>query len=441
MQAMKTDLVRGLARTFARTEWLSSAELADYRAPLIRKLFAHAKQNTLFYKDRLDFDVTSRNSIEKKWSRIPIVTRAEAVANRNQIRSRRIPPDSLGIKKTQTSGSTGIPFSYEKSIVSMAAAKALTERMFRWWSVDAAKSFAHIRITGAGKGQPPNGDITLGWHSQCRTGIGYLLSINTEAETQLRWLHRRKPAYLYTYSCILRELAVSAIKLGIDLKFAALFSGSTVLSDEIRTLCESAFRAQIADTYGSEEVDHIAAQCPDCGEYHISAEANVLEVLREDGSMAKTGEIGRVVVTSLYNYAMPLIRYELGDLVEVGSTPSTCGRGLPTLRRILGRDRNLFRFRDGSAAFPVLPKFQLQNFISFKQMQLVQTEFERIEIRYVPDLQSVGSIDLAAVTQQFRSVLKQPVEVALVPVEAIPRTRTGKYEDCISLVQRSEIVS
>ena len=151
------------------------------------------------------------------------------------------------------------------------------------------------------------------------------------------------------------------------------------------------------------------------------AEAAVVEVLRADGSPALPGEIGRVVITPLYNYAMPLIRYELGDLAELGSTPSPCGRGLPTLRRILGRTRNLFRFRDGTT------------FLAPKQFQVVQTDFDTIEIRYVPE-NNDRPIDLPALTQRIRAVLRQPVEVVVRSVDQIARSPSGKYEEYISLV-------
>jgi phenylacetate-CoA ligase len=95
-----------------------------------------------------------------------------------------------------------------------------------------------------------------------------------------------------------------------------------------------------------------------------------------------TAEIGRVVVTSLYNYAMPLIRYEIGDLAEAGSDRARCRRGLPSLRRILGRYRNLFRFRDGTTVWP--QQMGLGKFIAHKQFQVVQTNHDHIEIRYVP---------------------------------------------------------
>src|SRR5436305_5091145 len=97
------------------------------------------------------------------------------------------------------------------------------------------------------------------------------------------------------------------------LKFDLLLSFGTVVDEETREICRTHFGAEIVDTYGAEEIGHLAAQCRQCGEYHVSAEAVLLEVLRPDGSLAREGEIGRVVVTSLYNYAMPLIRYELGD--------------------------------------------------------------------------------------------------------------------------------
>ena len=103
-----------------------------------------------------------------------------------------------------------------------------------------------------------------------------------------------------------------------------------------RELCRSAFGAEIADTYGAQEAGHIAAQCPDCGDYHLSADASVIEILRDDGSPAAAGETGRVIVTPLHNYAMPLVRYELGDYAEVGTSAPACERTLPTLRRNSG---------------------------------------------------------------------------------------------------------
>jgi phenylacetate-CoA ligase len=212
-----------------------------------------------------------------------------------------------------------------------------------------------------------------------------------------------------------------------------VFGFGLVVDDEARGLCRTEFGAEIADTYGAEEAGHFASQCPECGEYHVSAEAMRVEILRADGSPAPPGEIGRVVVTSLYNYAQPLIRYEIGDLAEVGSEPSACGRGLPTLRRILGRYRNVFRFRDGTIRSPSVARFGLRDFIPLKQAQVVQLDIDRIEIRWVPD-GSDRPIDLASLTAQIRSVLRQPVDVSLRRVDAIERSPSGKFEDCISLV-------
>src|SRR5262249_3124394 len=152
-----------------------------------------------------------------------------------------------------------------------------------------------------------------------------------------------------TYPAILKDLARMALDRGSALKFDRLFSFAAVLDEGTRDLCRVAFSAEIGDTYGTQEVGHIAGQCAPCGNYQASAEGVVVEVLSEDGAAAAPGEVGRVVVTPLYGYAMPLIRYALEDMAEVAPTPASCGRAHPTLRRILGRSRNLFRFRNGQS--------------------------------------------------------------------------------------------
>ncbi len=429
---MISDLVRSFGRTLAQTEWLSADDLRRYQGPLLGKLLAHAHQHTDFYRGRFDFDLTSPDAIEAAWSAIPTLTRAEAVANRERLFARAVPPEVGPTLEGLTSGSTGYPFPYRRSNITLVAAQALNERMYRWWNVDGSKPFARIAFDRSKTAAPPDGATLSGWHSAHPGAPQYVLSTAADIKTQVQWLANRKPAYLASYSNLLKEIALAS-RSGGGLKFELLFSFGTVVDDETRSICRKALDAEIADTYGADEVGHFASQCPHCEEYHISAEATRVEVLRADGSPAMPGEIGRVVVTSLYNYAQPMIRYEPGDLAEAGSDQARCRRGLRSLRRILGRYRNVFRFRDGTIRSPSPERFGLRDMIPMRQSQVIQHDFDRIEILFVPD-GSDRQIDLPALTERIRSVLGQPVDVTVRRVEAIERSPSGKYEDCISLV-------
>jgi hypothetical protein len=110
-----------------------------------------------------------------------------------RLRSRRLLPESLGIHKVETSGSTGMPFAYERSRSCEAALMALSDRMFRWWSVDGSKSLARVVNDKHNKALPPNGAINVGWHSEHPTGTRYTLSVAADIDTQLRWLVVRRP--------------------------------------------------------------------------------------------------------------------------------------------------------------------------------------------------------------------------------------------------------
>jgi phenylacetate-CoA ligase len=425
-------LLRRLAPKLARTERLTLHELHTHRRPLLASFLGHALRNTDFYNNRINFDPSSPEALDKCWPEIPILTRAEAVANRERLVSRRAPPEAGSTENGQTSGATGMPFRCKISQSLETVSCALTERMFRWWRVDGKKAFAQITQSPPSGAPARGGTVMQGWNSARPTGTKYFLAHRFDIDTQLDWLLARRAAYLASFSGIIKDLALTVQRRGIELKFELLFSCAAPVDAELRALCRSVFGAEIADTYGAREAGHLAAQCPSCGEYHCSSDTAVIEILREDGSPAASGETGRVVVTPLYNYAMPLIRYELGDYAEVGATEPPCGIKLPTLRRILGRHRNLFRFRDGTRVWPVATLFYLHRFMKLTQFQIVQTDFEHIEIRYVPD-GVPGPVDLDGLREQVRTVLGQPVEVTVCPVEEIRRT-AGKYEDCVSLV-------
>lgn len=428
---MRPELLRSFNQIVTRTERLRQDELRSYQMSLLTKMLAHARDTTAFYRDRLDFDLTVRENVERIWSKIPILTRNEVIEKNDELASSKTPAEVGPPARGQTTGSTGDPLDFQMSLAQLVSCRALTERMYRWWAVDGNKSFAQISYDHGGRSPTTQGASTRGWHSAAPNGLAHFLSHAFDIDTQLDWLAVRKPHYLMSYSSILKGLAIAAHNRGIPLELDLIFSVGTVVDEEIRSVCRSVFSSAIADTYGAQEVGHIAAQCPECGEYHISTEAVFLEILREDGSPAVPGETGRVIVTPLYNYAMPFVRYELGDLAEFGTADPICSRKLPTLRRIFGRYRTLFRFRDGTTLWPISPKFALNDF-SIRQFQVVQTDLDHIEVRYVRE--SDRPVDLVALTERVRTALGQPVDVSLRVVDRIERSPSGKFENFISLV-------
>jgi phenylacetate-CoA ligase len=158
----------------------------------------------------------------------------------------------------------------------------------------------------------------------------------------------------------------------------------------------------------------------------------LVEIVDDEGRDVAYGESGRVVVTGLSNYAMPFIRYQLGDVAAAGPRSCPCGRTLPLIARIEGRTRNAFVFRDGSRVWPRAAMVQpMRAFIPFSRFQLVQLDYERIELRYVAD-GSPREPDLAALNAYARATIHPSVKVIPTEVEALPLGAHGKFEEFIS---------
>ena len=171
----------------------------------------------------------------------------------------------------------------------------------------------------------------------------------------------------------------------------------------------------------------MALECPAEPHYHVQAESVLLEVLDDDGRLCKPGEVGRLVATDLHNFAQPLIRYEVGDHAEVGAACS-CGRGLPVLKRILGRSRNMLRLPDGSSIWPVPLFSQYTAAAPIRQMQMVQKSVTDIQMRVVV-ARALTPDEEAEVTKLVQRDLGHPFNVTFEIVDAIERGANGKYED------------
>src|SRR5437763_12283541 len=249
---MPPETVRAFAAILVRTERLSRKQLRDYQLSLLVKLLAHAQQTTAFYKDRIGFDVHDAAQIARFWSDIPVLKRADIADNPAKLFSRFIPPEAGPVISGETTGSTATPLKFKITAAQGVAARALTERMFRWWSVDGNKRFAQISHDKSETPPPPQGRTTFGWHSEAPAGVKYFLSHALDIDAQLHWLSLRRPDYVGSYSSILKELALTAKRQSMDLKFDLMFSFGTSVDRETRAACRSAFGTEIADTYGAQ---------------------------------------------------------------------------------------------------------------------------------------------------------------------------------------------
>jgi hypothetical protein len=238
------------------------------------------------------------------------------VENRLNLIARKMPPESGPVREGRTSGSTGAPFKFKRSAMMEVAATAMTERMMGWWSVDGGKSHAVVANDSTKKARPPEGLTTEGWHSKHPNGLRHFLAAATDVDAVLQWLLLRQPRYLSSYPPVLKELALNARQRSLALKFDLVFGFATVLDIETRDLVRSAFGAEIAETYGSEEAGHLAAQCPDCGELHVSAESVIVEILRPDGSPASDGEFGRERRQVSRSELIGIIRPRVEEILE-----------------------------------------------------------------------------------------------------------------------------
>jgi phenylacetate-CoA ligase len=179
-------------------------------------------------------------------------------------------------------------------------------------------------------------------------------------------------------------------------------------------------------------------QCPITARYHVADENVLVELLDEYGNECAPGARGRIVVTGLSNFAMPFIRYVLGDVGIAASGGCACGRTLPVIDRIEGRIRNAFTFRDGTRVWPRgwLAR-EMQEFVPCRQYQFVQKNFEEIEFRYVPD--GTGrEPDMSGLMALVQEKMHPSVRMTLVPMAELPRGPSGKFEDFISLVQPAD---
>lgn len=418
-------------RFLRRMERVSAAALRRHQRRQLEKLLRHARQTVPFYRERLDPLFRPDETVDwRRWGEIPILTRQDLLDRPDDLASRAVPKAHGRVSEACTSGSTGEIVKTMRTSLVLTLWAAITTRYYDWHGIDCTRKLASIRGESLGTADYPEGRRRKGWALQDGTVVS--LNVTTPIHLQAEWLARERPDYLLSFATNLGALADfigRSPAYGPRFPLAGIMSCSEMLSDEAREACLRTFGVPVADNYSSEECGYMALQCPEHDVYHEQSEALLLELLDDDEVPAPQGALGRIVATPLYNYAMPLIRYEMRDYAVAGEA-CACGRTAPVLTRIAGRSRNLFRFPGGIVVQPNIKTVNFMTYLRPRQWQVIQTAPLKIEVHLVPG-EDPATMDFDGMERYIRELLHADLEVEFKLVDAIPVSPGGKHEDYV----------
>jgi phenylacetate-CoA ligase len=264
-----------------------------------------------------------------------------------------------------------------------------------------------------------------------------LLSAYELSDTELPEIIKRirsfKPHYLYGYASALHLFAEMMLRrgltLGIPLK--AVVSTAEILHPFQRETIARALEAPVVNEYGARDGGMIAYQCPQ-GRMHIFSENCYLEVVDPVSRQpVPPGESGLLLVTDLHNYAMPRLRYELGDVVQLSTEPCTCGIQYPVLARIDGREDDVFLSLRGHYVHGHYFNHIVRGMEGFRTFQIIQHEPDRLSLKLVKHPEKYSPAEEEQLITGIRQALGDAIRLDVQHVDEIPPSASGKFRYAI----------
>jgi phenylacetate-CoA ligase len=403
------------------SQWLSGAELRQRSLSALRRLLVHARDHCSYYGDiwrERGLEPEALRALEdfRRW---PVVDRETFRAQSAGIRA-----EAPGLRRIHkaTGGSTGVPLRFELDARSHDKRMAATFRGYSWAGAGPGTKQLHLWGTSPVP-QPFRARLKTrlyDWLYHRRVLGAFGLSDATTADF-LRQVEAFRPVVIVAYANALYTFARSLRERGlVPTPPRSIVVGAEKLQNFQRELIEQVFRAPVFETYGSREFMLMAAQCERRQGLHVTAENLIIEVVDDEGRPVAEGVEGRVVVTDLYNYAMPFVRYANGDRAVAGGR-CECGRGLPLLSEIVGRQADMLTTPDGRRVSGLYFPHLLKDFPSVQRFQVVQEGPDAIVLELqAPDatreeLERISSASRAVLGPAVRFTIETVSEIALSP--------------------------
>jgi phenylacetate-CoA ligase len=371
---------------FEISQWLGPDRILSFQLAQLRNVIAHAAKTTPYYKNQLEVALAQlkTNLSLTVFRQIPILTRSKFQDAGDSINSKAVPDSHGAILDVRTSGSTGQPLALKNTEVTRTYNSALSLRNSLWHRRDFSQKSLSFRTM-----RPGEAPRRSTWGPVINAGQSIRASMAQPTSILLNILRMEDPAYLVVHPSVLKELLyVSREQDYQPANLKEVRCMGEILYPELRERCQRQWNVRVTP--------------------------------------CKPGEVGKTVISSLHNFATPMLRYENGDMAEVGE-PCACGRGLPVLKRIIGRVRNTAILPNGERVMPNLSTGPLLNDLPIKHFQLVQKTTELIEARLVVG-RPLTAAEETALANYFNKGWRHEFNFTFVYLDEIARGANGKYE-------------
>jgi len=416
-------------RALEESQWLGHDAVRELQLRRLREHLAFAYREVPYYTRLLDEHELPPRRVQslEDFARIPMLTKDIIRSHFDELQ----PGTRIrGTQRVSTGGSTGTPVTVLVDPRRAAFTDATRLRAHRWFGTDMGAP--EIVLWGS--------PIELGRQDRLRSVRDRLLNSRLLSAFDLgegalaryaEVLHRKRPRKLYGYASALALLAGYLRRTGWRPDGAwplAVYATAEPLYDFQRELITSVFGCPVAAEYGCRDAGLVANECP-AGTLHVPAEGMLVETLRgPEGEDAR----GELVVTNLFSYALPIIRYRTGDVGAPGPAACPCGRGLPSLGAVEGRRTDFLVTPDGRVMHALAVIYVLREVPAIRQFQVIQDQADRLTVRVVPA--GEWSAPLARATaERVARLFGDAVAVQVEAVDAIS-SPSGKHRYVISRV-------
>ncbi|MFC1998994.1 phenylacetate--CoA ligase family protein [Chloroflexota bacterium] len=373
----------GVIRNYNRyqeTQWLPLEQLKEKQVQQLSKMLNFAYQNVPYYFrlfEKLGLtpnDITTIQDLEK----LPVLTKQTIKDNWSDFMPRNI--SGMKFVSSSTGGSTGMPLQYRISNDDWDRSVAL---LLSGWGYAGYKLGDKIAIIAGTSLIPTKKSSLYKKFQNFSLNHRSYSSFDMSPENLMKYfidINEWKPDYIrgYASSVYLFSKFIQDNNLKLDFQPKAVFSTAEKLFDKQKGLIETIFNANVFDQYGLNDGGIAAFECAQHSGMHIDMEKAILETVNDYGKQVIDHQ-GRILATSLYNYAMPFIRYDTGDLGAISLSECACGRKTPILKEVIGRITDFLKINNILIGSPILTV--LMGKFDIEQYQIVQEDLDSITCR------------------------------------------------------------